>query len=166
MKGPIYLTADIRRIEQAAGNVPLMERAGAAAADLAAKLVSGKDVLVLAGPGNNGGDARIAAELLKQKFFRVTIAEKDIPAQKDWGLVIDGLFGIGLARPIEGDYAKLVEYANRQACPVLALDVPSGIQSDSGRVLGCAVRASHTLTFIALKPGLLTLDGPDHCFLV
>jgi hydroxyethylthiazole kinase-like uncharacterized protein yjeF len=162
MKGPIYLTADIRRIEQAAGNVPLMERAGAAAADLAATLVSGKDVLVLAGPGNNGGDARIAAELLKQKFFRVTVAEKDIPAQKDWGLVIDGLFGIGLARPIEGDYAKLVEYANRQSCPVLALDVPSGIQSDSGRALGPAVRASHTITFIALKPGLLTLDGPDY----
>ena len=167
MKSPIYLTADIRRIEQAAGNVtpPLMQRAGSAAAELAARIIpeTSKDILVLAGPGNNGGDARIAAELLKQKFFRVTIAEKDIPAQKEWGLVIDGLFGIGLARPIEGDYAKLVEYANRQACPVLALDVPSGIQSDSGRVLGCAVRASHTITFIALKPGLLTLDGPDHC---
>jgi len=163
MKDPIYLTADIRRIEQAAGNAPLMERAGAAAADLAVKLVSGKDVLVLAGPGNNGGDARIAAELLKQKFFRVTTAEKDVPAQKDWGLVIDGLFGIGLARPVEGDYAKLVEYANRQTCPVLALDVPSGIQSDSGRVLGCAVHASQTISFIALKPGLLTLDGPDYC---
>src|SRR5260221_10836851 len=162
MKGPIYLTADIRRIEQAAGNMPLMERAAAAAADLAVKLVSGKDVLVLAGPGNNGGDARMAADLLKQKFFRVTITEKDVPAQKDWGLVIDGLFGIGLARPIEGDHAKLVEYANRQTCPVLALDVPSGIHSDSGRVLGCAVRASHTITFISLKPGLLTLDGPDH----
>ena len=167
MKSPIYLTADIRRIEQAAGNVtpPLMQRAGSAAAELAARIIpeTSKDILVLAGPGNNGGDARIAAELLKQKFFRVTIAEKDIPAQKEWGLVIDGLFGIGLARPIEGDYAKLVEYANRQACPVLALDLPSGIQSDSGRVLGCAVRASHTITFIALKPGLLTLDGPDHC---
>ena len=163
MRGPIYTTADIRRIEQAAGDAPLMQRAGAAAADLAAKLVSGKDVLVLAGPGNNGGDARIAAELLREKFFRVTLAGKEVPPGKDWGLVIDGLFGIGLARPIEGEYAKLVEYANRQSCPVLALDVPSGIQSDSGRVLGCAVRASHTISFIALKPGLLTLDGPDHC---
>ena len=46
---------------------------------------------------------------------------------------------------------------------MLALDVPSGIQSDTGQVLGCAVRATHTITFIALKPGLLTLDGPDHC---
>lgn len=163
MRGPIYTTADIRRIEQAAGDAPLMQRAGAAAADLAARLVAGKDVLVLAGPGNNGGDARIAAELLKEKFFRVTVTGKEIPPQKDWGLVIDGLFGIGLARPVEGEHAKLVEYANRQSCPVLALDVPSGIQSDSGRALGCAVRASHTITFIALKPGLLTLDGPDYC---
>ncbi|MEA3194814.1 MAG: ADP-dependent NAD(P)H-hydrate dehydratase / NAD(P)H-hydrate epimerase [Betaproteobacteria bacterium] len=163
MRGPIYFTADIRRIEQAAGDAPLMQRAGAAAADLAAKLVAGKDVLVLAGPGNNGGDARIAAELLKDKFFRVTLAEREVPPTKEWGLIIDGLFGIGLARDIEGDYARLVEYANRQTCPVLALDVPSGLQSDSGRVLGCAVRASHTISFIALKPGLLTLDGPDYC---
>jgi hydroxyethylthiazole kinase-like uncharacterized protein yjeF len=164
MQGPIYTTSDIRRIEQATGSAPLMERAGAAAADHAAKLVSGKDVLVLAGPGNNGGDAAIAAELLRQKFFRVHVAKRpEELADRNWGLVIDGLFGIGLTRPIEGEYAKLVEYANRQTCPVLALDVPSGIQSDSGRVLGCAVRASHTISFIALKPGLLTLDGPDYC---
>ena len=164
MRGPIYSTADIRRIEQAAGDAPLMQRAGAAAADLAARLVTGKDVLVLAGPGNNGGDAAIAAETLRQKFFRVlTVKRPEELTDRNWGLVVDGLFGIGLARPIEGDYAKLVEYANRQFCPVLSLDVPSGIQSDSGRVLGCAVRASHTISFIALKPGLLTLDGPDYC---
>ena len=164
MRGPIYTTADIRRVEQAAGNVPLMERAGAAAAELAAALASdkSKDVLVLAGPGNNGGDARIAAKLLAERFFRVTVADR-LPPPKPWALVIDGLFGIGLTRPIEGDYANLVEYANQQTCPVLAIDVPSGIQSDSGRVMGCAVRATHTITFIALKPGLLTLDGPDHC---
>jgi hydroxyethylthiazole kinase-like uncharacterized protein yjeF len=162
MRGPIYLTSDIRRIEQAAGDAPLMQRAGAAAAELAARLCAGKDILVIAGPGNNGGDARIAAELLKEKFFRVTIAQTE-PEKKDWGLIIDGLFGIGLTRPIEGEHAKLIEYVNRQSCPVLAIDIPSGIQSDTGRVLGCAIRASHTITFIALKPGLLTLDGPDHC---
>ena len=88
---------------------------------------------------------------------------RELPLDKTWGLVIDGLFGIGLGRAIGGDYAQLVEYANRCRCPVLALDVPSGIQSDTGQVLGCAVRATHTLTFIGLKPGLLTLDGPDHC---
>lgn len=169
MSQPIYLTEDIRRIEQAAGEAspPLMERAGAAAAELAAQLLSDRDrdVLVLAGPGHNGGDARVLARLLTERFFRVTLAARpdDVPAGRRWGLVIDGLFGIGLARPIEGDYARLVAVANAQPCPVLALDIPSGVASDTGQVLGQAVRATHTITFIALKPGLLTLDGPDHC---
>jgi len=168
MPRPVYLTSDIRRIEAAAGSVspPLMERAGAAAAELAATLSpdTGKEALVLAGPGNNGGDARIVARILQEKFFRVTLADTtNHPPDKKYNLVIDGLFGIGLARPIEGDYAKLVAYANAQGCPVLALDIPSGLHSDTGQVLGCAVRATHTITFIGLKPGLLTLDGPDHC---
>jgi hydroxyethylthiazole kinase-like uncharacterized protein yjeF len=168
MVGPVYLTEDIRRIEQAAGNAepPLMERAGAAAAAFAVRLASerGKDVLILAGPGNNGGDARVVAARLQEQFFRVAIATRPQElAQKSWGLVVDGLFGIGLAREVEGEYAELVQYANRQTCPVLALDIPSGIHSDTGRVLGCAVRASQTISFLALKPGLLTLDGPDHC---
>jgi hydroxyethylthiazole kinase-like uncharacterized protein yjeF len=165
----LYLSADIRKVEQAAATAqpPLMERAAAAAADLAARIAStkSKDILVLAGPGDNGGDARLCAERLKAMFFRVTVATRpeEIPADKSWGLVIDGLFGIGLARDITGEYAVLVDFANLQSCPVLALDVPSGLQADTGRVLGCAVRATHTLTFIGLKPGLLTLDGPDHC---
>jgi NAD(P)H-hydrate repair Nnr-like enzyme with NAD(P)H-hydrate epimerase domain len=164
---PVFLTQDIRRIEQAHASLPLMERAGAAAAALAVTLLSDKrkDVLILAGPGNNGGDARVVARLLQEKFFRVSVAERleDIPGPAHWNLVVDGLFGIGLARPVEGQYATLVEYANAQDCPVLALDIPSGLESDTGRVLGCAVRATHTITFIGLKPGLLTLDGPDHC---
>jgi hydroxyethylthiazole kinase-like uncharacterized protein yjeF len=169
VRAPIYLAADIRRIEAAAADAvpPLMERAGAAAAELAARLASdkGKDVLVLAGPGNNGGDARVVAARLSERFFRVTLATRpgEIPADKTWALLVDGLFGIGLARELSGEHATLVHYANSQACPVLALDIPSGIEADTGRVLGCAVRASHTITFIALKPGLLTLDGPDYC---
>ena len=166
---PIYLTEEIRRLEEKSAQAapPLMQRAGAAAAELAARLVSDerKDVLVLAGPGNNGGDARIAAARLREQFFRVTIVTRpdELPPAARWSLVIDGLFGIGLARDIDGDYARLVDYVNQQRCPVLALDIPSGLDSDTGRVRGRAVRATHTLTFIALKPGLLTLDGPDHC---
>jgi hydroxyethylthiazole kinase-like uncharacterized protein yjeF len=167
MAQAIYLTREIRELEAKAGDMSLMERAGKAAAEFAATLVQEdkKDILVLAGPGNNGGDARIAAARLEEMFFRVSVAShpSELPLEKSWGLVIDGLFGIGLARDISGDYAQLVDYANRQRCPVLALDVPSGIQSDTGQMLGCAVRATHTLTFIGLKPGLLTLDGPDHC---
>jgi hydroxyethylthiazole kinase-like uncharacterized protein yjeF len=168
VSSPIYLTDEIRRIEQAAGNVtpPLMQRAGAAAADLAARLASDKqkDILILAGPGNNGGDAKVVASLLRDQYFRVTLVDKpELPPERSWGLVVDGLFGIGLARDVDGEYARLVDYVNRQRCPVLALDIPSGLHSDTGRVMGRAIRASHTVTFIGLKPGLLTLDGPDHC---
>ena len=167
MSQPIYLTHDIRRIEQANANLPLMERAGTAAAALAVSLLSdrGKDVLILAGPGNNGGDAGVVARILKENFFRVSVARKseEVPKEVRWNLIVDGLFGIGLTRPIEGEFAKLVEYANAQSCPVLALDISSGLHSDTGQVLGRVVRATHTITFIGLKPGLLTLDGPDQC---
>ena len=86
----------------------------------------------------------------------------------EFALAVDALFGIGLTRPIDGRYADWVERLNRLNgldgldCPLLAIDTPSGLDVDSGRVLGPCVRASHTATFIALKPGLLTLDGPDH----
>lgn len=193
MPQPIYLTEDLRRIEKAAGAVTptLMERAGAAAADLAVKLVpeTGKDILVLAGPGNNGGDAYEVATNLKAKFFRVALVspadparlapdavrahrkwldaggevQAQIPQGSSWALIVDGLFGIGLTREPENPYAPLIQFINKASCPVLALDIPSGLDSDSGRVLGTAVRATHTITFIALKPGLLTLDGPDYC---
>lgn len=169
MKGPLYTTADIRRIEVAAGDAtpPLMERAAEAAAELAARIVpeGGKDILVLVGPGNNGGDATIAAARLRERHFRVVElrAGDPLPAPQNWGLVVDGLFGIGLGRELDGPFAALVDYANAQACPLLALDVPSGVDADTGRVLGRAIRATHTITFIGLKPGLLTLDGPDHC---
>jgi hydroxyethylthiazole kinase-like uncharacterized protein yjeF len=141
-----------------------MQRAAQAAAALA-QGIAGKDVLVVAGPGNNGGDARLMADLLRQQFFRVKVVSdpSELPREGRWNLVVDGLFGIGLARDVEGPHAQLVDYINAQRCPVLALDIPSGLHADSGRVLGRAVRATHTITFIALKPGLLTLDGPDHC---
>ena len=194
---PIYPSASIRELESAApaGAVSLMERAGLAAAQYAQALLGepashpGRSVLVVAGPGNNGGDAFEAAVHLKRNFFRVTVvfagdparlptdarkafdkwtasgagctADIAEPAQCD--LIIDGLFGIGLTRPLSGAHAALVEKMNRLGRPILALDVPSGLNSDTGAVMGVAVRASHTLTFIALKPGLLTLDGPDCC---
>jgi len=192
---PVLLTAELRKVEQVAlkGNhpAPLMARAGLAAAKLARTLLgdSGKPILVLAGPGNNGGDALVVAQHLRQWWHPVTVvcpggtakytgeaaaALRDwksaggecashIPAAQGWALVIDGLFGIGLQRDLAGDYATLIEQINDIEAPVLALDIPSGLDADTGRVLGCAVEADHTITFIALKPGLLTLDGPDCC---
>ena len=172
-----------------------MQHAGLAAAEFArtqvsgARLKTGGGVLVLAGPGNNGGDALEAAVHLKRWFFAVSVvfagdAQRlppdaaaalerwrgvggellaEIPRRRDWGLVIDGLFGIGLTRAITDANAKLIEQANSLGAPILALDIPSGINSETGAVMGAAIRATYTLCFIALKPGLLTLDGPDHC---
>lgn len=197
----LYPVADIRRIEHAAlTSLPpgsLMERAGTAAARQAMELLPhphGKfNVLVVAGPGNNGGDALVAARVLKESGIDSTVLLCDaprrpadaqqaldkaraagltiLPAKADaiavatqYDLVIDGLFGIGLARPIAGPMRVLVEAVNALACPVLALDVPSGLDADTGTIVGdgIAVRASHTLTFIADKPGLHTCDGRDH----
>jgi len=90
-----------------------------------------------------------------------------IPDSGRWSLIIDGLFGIGLGRAPAGQYAEWIAAANalavRDACPLLALDCPSGLDADTGRAFNPCIRASHTITFIGAKPGLLTADGPDHC---
>jgi ADP-dependent NAD(P)H-hydrate dehydratase / NAD(P)H-hydrate epimerase len=190
---PLFTAADIRTIDRqwAAGHpdISLMERAGAAAAELAGTLASesGEPVLVLAGPGNNGGDALVVARRLATQGFRVDVVSRadpahlppdaaqawaawresggtilaDIPPSQRYSLVIDGLFGVGLQREITDGDARWIAQANRMNCPKLALDVPSGLDSDSGRIRGCALRADHTLTFLGLKPGLFTADGPD-----
>jgi ADP-dependent NAD(P)H-hydrate dehydratase / NAD(P)H-hydrate epimerase len=192
---PVYRTSEIRDLEHRAleGLQPpgLMERAGLAAAHIARDIAGdgGGRVLVVAGPGNNGGDAFVVARHLKSWWFKPTVvfagdAAKlsddaaaalaawrasggttvdSVPGGAKWDLVIDGIFGIGLQRDVGGRYAELIATINASGSRVFALDIPSGLESDSGRVLGCAVRADHTATFIALKPGLLTADGPDHC---
>jgi len=168
MNTPLLRAEELRTLETRYASVvpPLMERAGRAAAEFARRLLGGARarVLVFAGPGNNGGDARVLARLLGQEGISVIVVgpHGKVPGG-NYGLVVDGLFGIGLTRPVSGAYAELVARINAFAGPVLALDVPSGLDGDSGRVLGAAVRATHTLSFIGSKPGLYTLDGPDHC---
>ncbi|PTD96562.1 NAD(P)H-hydrate dehydratase [Pseudothauera lacus] len=170
----------------------LMERAGRAAAEDAVRLIMDRPgpILVACGPGNNGGDGFVLARHFRQAGREVVAAFADdaarfpadaatayanyrnsggdtvssLPAAPadGWALVIDALFGIGLTRPLEGRYAQWVDSLSRVPSPRLAIDMPSGLDTDSGRVLGTCFRATHTTTFIALKPGLLTLDGPDH----
>lgn len=191
---PLFTAAAMREIDrQWAARHPaasLMARAGADAAELAGTLASesGAPVLVLAGPGNNGGDALVAARRLTAQGFRIDVVSRadparlppdaacawagwrenggtilaNIPPLRRYSLVIDGLFGLGLQRDIGGEDAHWIEQANEMDCPKLALDVPSGLDSDSGRIRGIALRADHTLTFIGLKPGLFTADGPDY----
>jgi len=193
----IYSVARVRDIERTALNsLPagaLMSRAGAAAADVALGMLTPDNtlpVLVLAGPGNNGGDALEAAALLAQRgvhMMAVLMADPtrlptdalaayqrargakvqfvdrfDVTAR--WALAIDGLFGIGLARPLAGPFAAAVEQLNALDCKILAIDVPSGLDADSGRLIGgsIAVKADAALTFITDKPGLHTGAGRDH----
>jgi hydroxyethylthiazole kinase-like uncharacterized protein yjeF len=162
-------TAGIRSIEArfADAEPTLMERAGAAIAGAACAMLGNSHgpVLIVAGPGNNGGDGLVANRLLKEQGIETVVLRAgidDIPA-RDWRLVIDAVFGIGLARPVEGRLAEVIDAMNALDCPILAVDIPSGLCADTGRVLGRAVGASRTLTFIAGKPGLYTLDGPDRC---
>lgn len=195
MTRPLFRRADLRVLEQqhAAATPPLMERAGAAAAQFARTLLPDAKaaVLICAGPGNNGGDAFVMARLLRLTGHPVAVvfrgAAERLPADAraaharwlatggrvhaeapagEYALVVDGLFGIGLARPIGNDYASLIARINAFAGPVLALDIPSGLDADTGRCLGATVCATHTLSFIAGKPGLYTLDGPDQCGVV
>lgn len=167
MTTPVLRNAALRAIEARFASVrpPLMERAGAAlAAEIERMLPAGTAPLIVAGPGNNGGDALVAARLLSGNGLSATIvrAGEPLPAGQ-WGLVVDAIFGIGLTRAVEGAYAATIDAINALGRPVLAVDVPSGLCADTGRVLGRAVAASRTLTFIAGKPGLYTGDGPDHC---
>lgn len=190
---PVFLTPHIRAIENWARSRPeplaLMERAGLAAAELAQQVAPARAraILVLAGPGNNGGDAFVAARHLKNAWFDVRLvftgeAAKlqpearaafdawkaaegsllpDAPPDWRWDLALDGLFGIGLSRDLDSRHARLVTSLNAAGRPVVAIDVPSGLDADTGKTHGVAVRAAHTVTFLGLKAGLFTLDGPD-----
>ncbi len=82
---------------------------------------------------------------------------------RDFGLIVDGLFGIGIARAIGDVHARWIVQANDSGIPILALDVPSGLDADTGVAQTPTAHARATATFIALKPGMVTLDGPDHC---
>jgi len=188
---PVLRVAEVRLLERGAAGAPLMERAGLAAAETAREWIAARSarVQVLAGPGNNGGDAFVVARLLKSWYFDVEVAFAGDAARfasdaaaawrawnecggithAEWtnpeapGLVVDGLFGIGLARDIAGAHARWIARANAGSSPVLALDIPSGLDADTGCAGRHTIRADATTTFIALKPGLLTADGPDHC---
>lgn len=170
-----------------AGGVPgalLMERAGEAVARLAARVtLAGGRVLVLCGPGNNGGDGFVAARLLVACGYRVRLAllgdraalrgdaalmaaQWTGPVEPGEGvalegvdLVIDALFGAGLARDLDGAARELVERVNASGVPVLAVDLPSGIDGATGAVRGAAIKARWSVTFFRPKPGHVLLPG-------
>lgn len=169
----------------------LMSRAGQAALEVVrSRWPAARRLLVLCGAGNNAGDGYVLARLAARSGLRVTVAalmdpqrlqgdarlawemyrqaggltqtwEQALPGRAD--VVVDAILGTGLSRALEGKPAQVVEALLTAGKPVLALDVPTGLDADTGRALGSAVRASATLTFVGLKLGLYTGAGPEHC---
>ncbi|HEY0303179.1 MAG TPA: NAD(P)H-hydrate epimerase, partial [Rhizomicrobium sp.] len=181
--------ADADRLTIAGGTpgIDLMENAGRAVADLASRLYRGGRVVVVAGPGNNGGDGFVAARFA-QRFaqdVRVSFVGDTSRLRGDaaiaagrWqgpvdtaapeqlagcGLIIDALFGAGLDHDVTGLARSMIEAMNAARAPVIAVDLPSGINGTSGATMGSAVEASHTVTFFRRKTGHLLLPGRLHC---
>ncbi len=196
---------DRRAIEEyGIDSIVLMENAGRACAAEAARIAgdaSNGPVLVLCGPGNNGGDGFVIARTLANRGFEVELAlvaplAKLASASQDvrknaelWkalggeieeaadaaacdrlagramdsALIVDALFGTGLTRPLRAPYADLVPALNAVHRPVLAVDLPSGLDANTGEILGVAVEATATVTFVAEKPGFARGAGPRLC---
>jgi hydroxyethylthiazole kinase-like uncharacterized protein yjeF len=191
MATPLLRTAHLRAIEQRAGAAlapgTLMQRAGeAAAAWIARRFPASHRIVVVCGPGNNGGDGYVCASSLRAAGRDAVCVALAAPASDDaraaaarwqaaggstltdWaGLTpdigVDALFGIGLARPVDGRALQAARWLSQRPC--VALDVPSGLDADTGAWVGgvAGVHAAATVTFLAAKPGLYTGDGVDAC---
>jgi len=189
MQRAIYGLNDLRALELRAQNagIDLMPRAAAAVLGwVAQRFNRDARILVAAGPGNNGGDALIAARLLTEAGFSVEVLLAQTPtssatqrALDHWealaaptyrllpqpyprpDLVIDGLFGIGISRSFSPAWCDLIERLNALGAPILALDTPSGLDPYRGATVNAAIRAQATLTFLCHKPGLFTGSGAD-----
>jgi len=171
----------------------LMNRAGEAAfAALRRRWPKAQRLLVCCGGGNNGGDGYVLARMARQAGLQVNVlgmvpidalkgdAKQAAVAYQEQGgsfrlfdetqvlqsecdLIVDALLGIGLQREVTGLWRQLIERINAHEAPVFALDIPSGLHADTGAVMGVAVRTDVTTTFIALKQGLFTGEGPEYC---
>lgn len=180
--------ADRLTISGGVAGIALMENAGAAVAEaVVGRRPGGGRVVVVAGPGNNGGDGFVAARLLAARGYTVEVllvgeakalkgdaalaakawAAPIVPAEPGRlahaDIVVDALFGAGLDRPVEGLPRAMIEAMNAQSAPIVAVDLPSGINGTSGAAMGVAVNAVHTVTFFRKKPAHLLLPGRLHC---
>ena len=172
---PVISIAQMREWERATWETgqteaEVIRRVGGKIAQRALQLTRPDDaILILAGKGHNGDDARAAQEFLNERrveMLDVIAPESNLPeleqalSQKP-ALIIDGLFGIGLDRPLADDWKKIIETVNRSGIPVLAVDVPSGLNADTGEPTspGAAIEAAVTLTIGAPKTGLLAQNA-------
>ena len=188
----VLTTAEMERADRLtiAGGTPgfaLMMSAGQAVAETAMDLVEEGPILVVAGRGNNGGAGVVAAAELAARGREVSVIllceraslKGDAAlAARGWkypvlpfnpqaigkpALIIDALFGAGLDRPVKGEPYDMIEAVNAHGTPVLAVDLPSGINGTTGAPMGIAIRATETVTFFRRKPAHLLLPGRVHC---
>ncbi len=179
--------ADAAAIGDGVPGIELMAAAGRAVADSVLVRHRPRPVVVLCGPGNNGGDGFVAARHLQAAGWPVRVgllgARGALKGDAAWAagtwrgqvealapdlldgrpLVIDALFGAGLARPVEGVAGEVIDRMNSEALTVVAVDVPSGLHGDSGEVMGRAPFAERTVTFFRAKPGHYSLEGLRRC---
>ena len=179
--------ADAATIAAGTPGIELMENAGYTVFREIVLRWSRRPVVVLCGPGNNGGDGFVVARLLQEDGWPVRLAlvgsvknlkgdaataakrfnGKIEPVSMDslagTRLIVDALFGAGLVRDVEGALAEVVDGANQSRVPIIAVDMPSGIDGESGRARGTAICAALTVTFCRRKPGHLLLPGRVHC---
>jgi NAD(P)H-hydrate epimerase len=175
--------------DEGIGGYTLMTRAGQAAASaMTERFAAAKRWQIICGSGNNGGDGYVVARIAAEQGIAVSVlalsspeelkgdaataymdfaalggavAEYDGALDADAELLVDGLLGSGLERPVEGKFAEVVDAMNAHPAAVVALDIPSGLHGDTGAVLGTAVRAHLTVTFVGLKSGLFLDRGPE-----
>jgi ADP-dependent NAD(P)H-hydrate dehydratase / NAD(P)H-hydrate epimerase len=188
----VLTTAEMERADRltiAAGTpgFALMLSAGQAVAEAAMDLVEDGPIVVVTGPGNNGGDGFVAAAELAARGREVSVillCERDslqgdaASAARGWkypvlpfnppaigkpALIIDALFGAGLDRPVRDEPFAMIEAINANGAPVLAVDLPSGINGTTGFVMGVAVRATETVTFFRRKPAHVLMPGRIYC---
>lgn len=180
--------ADGLAAEAGVTGLSLMESAGRGAAEhILQRFLQVRRILVLCGPGNNGGDGFVVARHMRAYGFDVTAAllgrrdaltgdaatmgaSWDGPVlaltsvnPEGFDLIVDAVFGAGLTRPVEGSLATLFARINNSGIPVVAVDIPSGIDGNSGAVRGTALNAAMTVTFFRMKPGHLLYPGRSHC---
>ncbi len=171
----------------------LMERAGSSAYQfMRQRWPELSEIVVVCGMGNNGGDGYVLARLASQAGLEVRVLQLGDARQlkgdalvmaDSWtalghqieafgdlagelghpDLIVDAILGTGLERDVTGHWAAAIEQMNRHPADVLAVDIPSGLHADSGRIMGCAVEAAATISFIGLKQGMFTACGPDCC---
>jgi len=180
--------ADEFAVSAGTSSFALMERAGLAVAEAVRRTVPvGSRVSVMTGPGKNGGDGFIAARVLAEAGYAVSVgmlvARDSLVGDASFAaaawtgfskglspliaeeadVVIDAIFGAGLDRPIEGLAAQTINIVNQSGVPVIAVDLPSGVNGLTGKVMGTAIEADETVTFFRTKPGHLLLPGRNHC---